>query len=264
MPSNEQSKESEQVSDVPVVLSEGAAVALGNTLARFVPPSSHESKQSKAGNKRPRSERKPIVLVDNEDVQKQLEEGREEKRRYKELRQKKLKFESNARVIPDAATGAALERKLLETATKGTVALFNAVAKAQKAVEDSSRKKKKEKGQPVSRENFMSMMKAGVSKSTVLPTGPKTRKDNESSNGSDDDAEKTARSNAKWLKEDFLTSGGKQLQDWDKAEQAAESSDEEDMDADMPGDDVDHDVEQDESEDEDLGDDSAVETDGET
>lgn len=249
MPSNkqEQCKESELVSDAPVVLSEGAAVALGNVLSRFVGPPKHESKPKGAGNKRPRPENKPIVLVQNEEAQKQLKESREEKKRVKELRQKRLKFESNARVIPDAATGAVLERKLLETATKGAVTLFNAVAKAKKATKESAQKQKKD--QSVSRESFMNMMKAGVSKGTALQTGSKIHESNESESSSEDKAAKPTGSSAKWLNDNYLPSGGKRMQDWDKPDLPAESSDEEEAsDADKSKDDVDIELEQDEEE----------------
>lgn len=222
------SSKSGKPTDAPVVLSEGAAVALGSALSRFIVPPKGDSKRSKLSGKRPRADHKPVVLAENEQVQKELHEEREQKKRFKEQRLEKLKFENNSRVIPDAATGAALEKELLTTATKGAVALFNAVAKAQKAAEELAAKDKK-KGPPVSRESFMQLLKKGINKSSTLPNKPDKQDDGDSIAGNIDGP---AKSTAKWLKDDFLTSGAKKLKDWDKPDDVSMgSSEDEDGDA---------------------------------
>ena len=82
----------------------------------------------------------------------------------------KLRFGSNARVTPGAATGAAPARQLLNTATQGAVNLFNAVAKAQRTARAGMTKESgrvKAKGKPVSRDSFMSMIKASVKRANT-------------------------------------------------------------------------------------------------
>lgn len=215
----------------PVVLSEGAGVALGSVFNRLIKPKGRERASKKTTGKRPRSEKTPIVLAESDEVQKSLAEDKQEQRKYKEAKKAKLKFENNALVIPDAATNAALEKELLATATKGAVALFNAVSKAQKLGEEKASGKAKKKGPPVSRESFMDMMRAGVSKDG------KPADDNEASGSepSDDgDGREANKRGAKWLKNDFLTAGSRKLKDWDReappGEESSSSDDESDDD----------------------------------
>lgn len=210
-----------------VVLSQGAAVALGNALSRVIPSTGLESskKSVKQKGKRPRpstdttGSNKPIVLAENEDVLKEISEEREQKRRQKEHKKKKLQFEQNARVVPDAATGAALEKTFLTIATKGTVALFNAVSKAQK-VSNVKKSSMKQKGPAISKKAFMEMMKENIEKTNTAPLQA-TIKDQ---SDTDSETKKPTRLKAKWLKEDYLISKDKKLKDWDRAEVEAESS----------------------------------------
>lgn len=214
----------EQKGPSPVVLSEGAGIALGSVFSRLIKPRASEQLGT-SGRKRPRSEKAPVVLIESEEVQESLAEEKEERRKYKEAKKAKLKFETNALVIPDAATGATLEKQLLMTATKGAVALFNAVSKAQKVVEQKPAGKKK-KGPPISRESFMDIMRAGINKE--VPSKPETNKlENESS----DEEDKVVKPGAKWLKEDYLTAGSKKLKDWDKDAPENEDSSSEDSDS---------------------------------
>lgn len=204
--------------DAPVVLSEGAGVALGSVFNRLVKPKSSRGSRV-TGKKRPRSEKASVVLAENEDVQKSLAEEKKLRKEYKEAKKAKLQFENNALVIPDAATNAALEKDLLATATKGAVALFNAVAKAQKMNEDEKGSNKK-KGPPVSRESFMSMMRAGVSKDAASDAGKKV----EEEGSSDEEASAMRKQGAKWLKNDFLTAGSTKLKDFDREAPVGEES----------------------------------------
>lgn len=219
-----------------VVLSQGAAVALGNVLNRVIQTKELEpsKKSEKRKGKRPRPaadtkvSNKPIVLAENEDVLKDISEEREQKRRQKEHKRKKLQFEQNARVVPDAASGAALEKTLLTIATKGTVALFNAVSKAQR-VSNENKATTKQKGPAVSKKAFMDMMKENIAK---MDTAPLQSENDEDQAGSYNETKKPPRLRAKWLKEDYLTSKAKRLKDWDRAEVEAESSDAESEDPD--------------------------------
>lgn len=205
----------------PVVLSEGAGVALGSVFNRLVKPKASGRGSKKATGKRPRSENTPIVLAGSDEVQKSLEEDKKERQKYKEAKRAKLQFENNALVIPDAATNAALEKELLATATKGAVALFNAVSKAQKIGEEKASGKAKKKGPPVSRESFMDMMRAGVNKDEK-PTEDKEASERAPSD--DDDGQEAKKSGAKWLKNDFLTAGSRKLKDWDREAPPGEDS----------------------------------------
>lgn len=206
----------------PVVLSEGAGIALGSVFARLIKP--RASERALTLGKRPRSEKAPVMFIESEEVQESLAEEKEERRKFKEAKKAKQKFESNGLVIPDAATGAPLEKDLLKTATKGAVALFNAVSKAHKIAEEKPAGKKKKKGPPISRENFMDIMKAGVNKeSAPKPQGV------QQGNDSSDEEVKPVKSGAKWLQDDYLTAGSKKLRDWEKdaSENAMESSSDE-------------------------------------
>lgn len=219
-------KSSEKASASSVILSEGAGLALGSVFSRVIKPRSGGDRSEKASGKRPRS---TVVFAESEEVRESLVEKKEERRKFKEARKANLQFESNARVVPDAATDAALEKELLATATKGAVALFNAVAKAQKIAEDGGTADGK-KGKPVSRKAFMDMMKAGVNKNAMVAESEKAEQDSEE----DEDTEKKViASGAKWLQDDFLTGGAKKLKDWDKKasdEAVSESSEEEGVD----------------------------------
>lgn len=220
----------------PVVLSEGAGVALGSVFNRLVKPKGGERGSKFSGKKRPRSEKGPVVLAESEEVQKNLAEEKKERNNYREAKKAKLKFENNALVIPDAATNAILEKELLTTATKGAVALFNAVSKAQKLSEEVSNGKTKKKGPPVSRESFMDMMRAGVNNDKAAANG------GSGNDSSDDDAGQSNKPGAKWLKNDFLTAGSKKLKDWDREappEEEISSSDDESSDGEPGSDDSD-------------------------
>lgn len=200
MPANE-----EPTALPTIILSEGAGIALGSVFWRLV---------KKRTAKRPRSTTH-IVLSANEDVRKTLNATREEKKRVKDAKLAKHKFENNGRVIPDAATNAALEKELVVTATKGAVALFNAVSKARKAAEDNAQKSGK-KGPVVSSDNFMDMMRSGIRKSgSVSEKGVGEGEDLEESED-DEGTEQPTGSKAKWLKDDYLTRASKKLKDWDK------------------------------------------------
>ena len=181
----------------PVVLSEGAGRALSNAVGRLLKPEKGQPRE-----KRPRS--RLGILADNEEVQKESEQAIADRRKDKEAKKARLQFESNAKVIPDAATDAQLEKELLAIATRGAVSLFNAVAKAQKASaeKENEAKRKSSKGAPVSRESFMNMIRTGTA--NPEPAASRSEDEEESEN------------KAKWLKDDYLTAGSKKLKDWDK------------------------------------------------
>lgn len=238
--------------DGVVGLSEGAAVALGAALSRIISTSgpatgrdaadpslkkaksARRKRQRSAGGddadarKATRPRRRPVVLADDADVVAGLVGEREEKVRLKQAKRAKLLFEANARVVPDAATSAVLERALQATATRGAVALFNAVAKAQKAAEQRADGQKK--GPPVSRDNFMKMMQEGVAQSSALPMRNSAKTNGDADDADDDGLGPVKGSTtAKWLKDDFLTSRAKKVKDWDQDEpEGGESSSDDD------------------------------------
>lgn len=208
----ERTKEPREAADPPIVLSEGAGRALSTVVGRLLKSDGNlefgSDSRAKKSEKRPRAVANEI-LAGNEQVQKSQQDEKEEKRRDREAKRARLQFENNAKVIPDAATDAQLEKELLKTATKGAVALFNAVAKAQKvAKEDSHAKSKNAKGVPVSRQSFMSMIREGIKKDDLAQEN--------------DDGETTKK--ASWLKDDFLTEGSRKLKDWDRPRTAGQDS----------------------------------------
>ncbi len=144
-----------------VPLSSGAGRALGSVLARLF-----EAKPLKRGRSAPGL---GLILGADEDLAEAAAEDADERARDRAAKKARIAFEALARVVPDAATGAPTEKRLRETATKGVVALFNAVSKAQKGAvaEDAPGKKK---SAAVSREGFMSLLREGVTKCSA-PSG---------------------------------------------------------------------------------------------
>ncbi len=162
-----------------LILSAGAAQALSVVAARVL--------------KRPRP-----VLSANDEVKEADRRRAEEVRREREAKRVRLAFEANARVVPDAATDVARERALRATATRGAVALFNAVASAQRG---SSKEK------PVDKEAFMGMLKRGVT------------------NMEEEDEDEEVK--ADWLKDDYLTKNSRKLKDFDASAKKDDSSEDE-------------------------------------
>lgn len=159
-----------------VVLSAGAAQALGSVAQRLL-------------QKRPRG-----VLSDNAEVAAESAELIVAGRKEREAKRAKRSFELNARVVPDAATNAPREKALKHTATRGTVALFNAVSRAQRESGGENA------GKPVDRNTFMNLMKRGT-------TAPEEDKEEEEEK-------------AGWLKDDYLTAKSRKLKDFDRAADA--------------------------------------------
>lgn len=212
----EKSSKGRSANGNPVVLSEGASVALGNVFKRLVGPEKQNG-SSRSSKKRLSS----VVLGQSEEVEKALNEQAEEKKRLKKARKAKIEFENNSRVIPDAATGAALEKELLLTATRGAVALFNAVSKAQKEMEkrEEEKVKNRKKGPPVSRESFMAMMKSSWEKNELGSVkGAADRNVEKDDSDEHEDASKV-HSKPRWLKDDFLTARSRTLKDWDRKDE---------------------------------------------
>lgn len=177
----------------PVVLSAGAAQALAAVAGRVL----------RTGCKRPRTARGLLTAAPDvaEEQARQAAANAEEKQRRKA---RKL-FDEMARIVPDAATDAAREKQLRATATRGAVALFNAVARAQRGADN-----------PVQRDKFMNMLK---------------------SDGA------TAGAGASWLKEDFLTSKARKQKNFDKVASDGEDDEEEEESEDEFGSDEEEDEE---------------------
>lgn len=194
----------------PAPLSEGAGKALGTVLRRLL-DSSRDVSRREASAKRPRG--LGLVLGDDDEVAKAAADDLAERTKEREGQRAKNRFESMSRVVPDAATGAATERGLKETATRGVVALFNAVAKAQKAnaAKEDAKSKRGKDDEPVSREKFASMIQARIRK----------RDDDSESNSNEDEPK------AKWMKADFATRNSGKLKDWNRDVAADSSEDDE-------------------------------------
>lgn len=215
----------ELAGDAVPPLSTGACKALGTVLGRLLGSSRDALDISQKYKKRPRGSL-GLILADDEDIAHAAAREIEERAHERESKRAKLRFEGLSRIVPDAATGALKEKALRETATKGVVALFNAVSKSQKAFssamesskdkssahEPSSRRKLKE---PVTKEHFMNMIRTGVNQSSsVAQSGECGASDNS-------DAEKKR---ADWLRDDFMTKGTEKLRNWDMVESKAANS----------------------------------------
>ena len=145
----------------------------------------------------------------------------------REARLAKLKFESNGRVVPDASTNAALEKQLVVTATKGAVALFNAVAKARKMAKIEEKEEKevgrKRKKDALTKDSFLKLIRKGV----------KNEEEDEEEDEDEDEEEMereeegAVRKKARWLKDDYMTRGSTKLKDWDKPTDVLQSDESE-------------------------------------
>lgn len=205
-------------SSVTPPLSHGACRALGTVLGRLLEsPGNDRDSERSSRKKRPRGH-VGLILSGDAEIASAATREREERARERENKRAKLHYESLARVVPDAATGAAMEKALRETATRGVVALFNAVAKSQKnllSAANSSKKKLDPQGklgrqpqkEPVTKEQFMKMIRSGL----------KQQDDDASSSiRADSDDSGTEDKKAPWLEEDFLTKGSEKLKSWDR------------------------------------------------
>jgi Rrp15p len=205
----------------PAPLSSGAGKALGSVLSRLL----DDKKDGGLGlNKRPRPDL-GLILAADEDVAQAAHDEVVERTKDRENKRAKLRFEACGRVIPDAATGAAREKALRETATRGIVALFNAVSKSQKAAsaadsavktaaDDAAARRAKKNKEPVSREGFMDMLRAGVNK--PIPGGENAEK----ATGGEDEP-----TGASWMKDNYMTKGARKMKDWNKEDEGSEGDD---------------------------------------
>ena len=134
-----------------------------------------------------------------------------EKRNKLELREWGHVVPKNGAVDPVADQ---LERKMLQTATRGVVRLFNAVSKAQKTVADAAGKRKGLVGKTVKE----------LTKGSFLQELKKTSGDRvKDTSAKDSENEKTETENAGWdvLADGYLM-GRNKLKDWDKGTKKAE------------------------------------------
>lgn len=87
----------------------------------------------------------------------------DEARQARATRRKRKSLDGRGRIGRDVTRNRERERKLRMTATRGAVAMFEAMAKAKRGT--GEKKDGKDKGGVVSREGFMSMIREGVRKS---------------------------------------------------------------------------------------------------
>jgi Rrp15p len=194
---------------LPAPLSSGAGRALGTVLKRLLDSSKDASNGIHVSRKRPRGEL-GLILAGDEDVANAAAEEQAETAKDRESRRVRLRFEGLGRVVPDAATGAVAEKEMRETATRGVLALFNAVAKAQKAASTDSGQTPgaAKKAEVVTRESFMEMIRAGVER----PSKGEVEADRENKNG------------AKWMRDDYMTEGARKLKYWNREDVAKADS----------------------------------------
>ena len=138
------------------------------------------------------------------------------------------------------------ERDLRRKATRGVVALFNAIQTFQhdaKAKEKNGEGSGKENGGAVGKKQkkaeFLSLIKekAAVPNATktVQPMSEKRQTKHDSSDESDaDDSDKNTKS--KWLRDDFMTSKASKLKDWDKSDSSSDEAEDDNGYGDSDGD----------------------------
>lgn len=201
-------------------LSSGACRALGSVLARLLDDSRDGARAAGAAAKRPRRAGGPgLVLGGDEEVAEALEEEVAARAREREGKRERLRYEALARVVPDAATGGKEEKGMKETATKGVVALFNAVAKAQKGGDGGGKgegRGKAGRGEVVSKEGFMDLIREGIRKE-----GGRGEKEEEEDGGEEGDA-------AEWMRDDYMTKAARKVRNFGKGGSGSEDGDEDD------------------------------------
>lgn len=122
-------------------------------------------------------------------------------------------------VVPDITTGATLERQLRKIATRGVVALFNAISKHQKESEKEEASKNAaavaKKAKSGSKASFLELLKAST-------TGAAAAKGSGAGAGVDvaaDAIEEKQEGSGGWgvLRDDYMM-GAKANKDWDRVE----------------------------------------------
>ena len=139
------------------------------------------------------------------------------------------------------------ERALRRVATRGVVALFNAIAQHQHAVQGAADGSGAEGGgatardvKELSKDNFIQMLKSGAAaagnKGVAKATAETKGKNPLSGGGAAGQKEggevappKTATASA-WLRDDFMTGRGRSIKDWERHEEQGGSDDDEDDD----------------------------------
>jgi hypothetical protein len=189
----------------------------------------------------PKAHANPVLAKRKTTLMKQIEGDREDQQRVKKLRAKRLVERDRHMTVPTVLSQD-FERQLKKVATKGVIALFNAINKAKRqadGVDDeepenpgtssSSAKASRPDVQKMTQANFLEML-AGDSKTE----GSAHNSRSISSHGASM-AQGAPVQGSGWnaLRDDYLTGTGKKLKDWDKAlsssdEDASASEDEDD------------------------------------
>ena len=136
------------------------------------------------------------------------------------------------------------ERELRRKATRGVVALFNAISQYQKGERDKEKekaegggggkKKDSEEGQRAKKSEFLGLIK---SKATGAVEEKKTKATEDEGEDEDEDEEQNKKS--KWLRDDFMTKSTGKLKDWDK-DSESDSGDSGESDVDVGDGDLDN------------------------
>jgi hypothetical protein len=153
-----------------------------------------------------------------------------------ELRKKKAKVTAKKHVLPEMDTN---EKVLLKTATRGVVALFNAILKHQKNIADAdaSTATKKEAVEKGSKSSFLNMLNTTLKAGPSLSTGSLTKGGSgqqpasrsgagAGGDGFDDDEPKAKGKAALNFLDDQMMLGNDKLKGWDKAQDDLEDSSE--------------------------------------
>mmetsp|Transcript_21130 Transcript_21130/g.30549 ORF Transcript_21130/g.30549 Transcript_21130/m.30549 type:complete len:280 (-) Transcript_21130:81-920(-) len=171
----------------------------------------------------------PVLAKRKTAIMKELEEEFADRDRLKRLRaQRKLAREKHI-VIPDVST-ADYERQLRKVATRGVVALFNAITKSKRQESEkqdefssnpTAKKSKTKDVMELSRSNFLSLLKAD----TTSNKNGGNQQSGETEDSRDDKTTTEAKSSS-WaaLKDDYLTDKKLALKDWDQDESDEESN----------------------------------------
>jgi len=147
---------------------------------------------------------------------KMIEQELVEDRASKKAKETQKEKERIGMVLPSYKT-MNKEKELRKTATRGVVALFNAVKKAQGPVVGGGAG-----AEPVSKDKFFDMLKDGSKEVGAIPKMGEAVNGGDKDNGSQHGSSDGTRNKSSWLDDNFMM--GTKMKDWDQSDTGEDDS----------------------------------------
>ena len=147
---------------------------------------------------------------------KMIEQELVEDRASKKAKETQKEKEKICMVLPSYKT-MNKEKELRKTATRGVVALFNAVKKAQDPVVGAGAG-----AEPVSKDKFFDMLKDGSKEVEAIPKMGEAVHVGDKNNDSQDGSSTETRNKSSWLDDNFMM--GTKMKNWDQSDSGEDDS----------------------------------------